>query len=37
MNAVGHRVLLFENAATGRGKVSYRRWADRHYGLIDLA
>ena len=34
MNAVGHRFLFFENAATGRGNVVYRRY-DGHYGLIE--
>ena len=34
MNAVGHRFLFFENAATGRGSVLYRRY-DGHYGLIE--
>ena len=36
MNAVEHRFVLFENAATGRGSVIYRRY-DGHYGLIDPA
>lgn len=34
MNLVGHRFLFFENAATGRGNVIYRR-SDGHYGLIE--
>ena len=34
MNAVGHRFVFFENAATGRGNVVYRR-CDGHYGLIE--
>jgi len=34
MNAVGHRFMFFENAATGRGNVIYRRY-DGHYGLIE--
>jgi len=34
MNAVGHRFPFFENAATGRGSVVYRRY-DGHYGLIE--
>jgi ribosomal subunit interface protein len=34
MNAVGHRFLFFENAATGRGNVMYRRY-DGQYGLIE--
>jgi hypothetical protein len=36
MDAVGHRFLFFENAATGRGNVIYRRY-DGHYGLIEPA
>lgn len=36
MNAVNHRFLFFENAATGRGNVIYRRY-DGHYGLIEPA
>jgi ribosomal subunit interface protein len=36
MNAVGHRFLFFENSATGRGNVIYRRY-DGHYGLIEPA
>ena len=36
MNAVGHRFLFFENTATGRGNVIYRRY-DGHYGLIEPA
>ena len=36
MNAVGHRFLFFENAATGRGNIIYRRY-DGHYGLIEPA
>ena len=36
MNAIGHRFLFFENAATGRGNVIYRRY-DGHYGLIEPA
>jgi len=36
MNAVSHRFLFFENAATGRGNVIYRRY-DGHYGLIEPA
>ncbi|HYB26437.1 MAG TPA: sigma 54 modulation/S30EA ribosomal C-terminal domain-containing protein [Solirubrobacteraceae bacterium] len=36
MNAVAHRFLFFENAATGRGNVIYRRY-DGHYGLIEPA
>lgn len=34
MNMVGHRFLFFQNAATGRGNVMYRRY-DGHYGLIE--
>ena len=34
MNAVAHRFMFFENAATGRGNVIYRR-ADGNYGLIE--
>jgi ribosomal subunit interface protein len=34
MNAVSHRFLFFENAATGRGNVIYRRY-DGDYGLIE--
>jgi ribosomal subunit interface protein len=34
MSAVGHRFMLFENRATGRGNVIYRRY-DGHYGLIE--
>ena len=34
MNAVEHRFLYFENAATGRGNVIYRRY-DGHYGLVE--
>jgi hypothetical protein len=34
MNEVGHRFLFFENAASGRGNVLYRRY-DGHYGLIE--
>jgi Sigma 54 modulation/S30EA ribosomal protein C terminus len=33
MDALGHRLLFFEDAATGRGNVIYRRY-DGHYGLI---
>jgi ribosomal subunit interface protein len=36
MNAVGHRFLFFENAASGRGNVIYLRY-DGHYGLIEPA
>lgn len=36
MNALGHRFLFFENAATGRGNVIYLRY-DGHYGLIGPA
>jgi ribosomal subunit interface protein len=36
MNLVSHRFLFFENAATGRGNVIYRRY-DGHYGLIEPA
>jgi ribosomal subunit interface protein len=36
MDTVGHRFLFFEDAATGRGSVIYRRY-DGHYGLIELA
>jgi ribosomal subunit interface protein len=36
MNAAGHRFLFFEDAATGRGTVIYRRY-DGHYGLIEPA
>jgi ribosomal subunit interface protein len=36
MDAVGHRFLFFENAATGRGNVIYLRY-DGHYGLIEPA
>ena len=36
MNLVSHRFLFFENAATGRGNVIYRRY-DGHYGLIEQA
>jgi len=36
MHIVGHRFLFFENAATGRGNVIYRRY-DGHYGLIEPA
>lgn len=36
MNEVGHRFLFFENAATGRGNILYRRY-DGHYGLIEPA
>jgi ribosomal subunit interface protein len=36
MNAMGHRFLFFENAATGRGNVIYRRY-DGNYGLIEPA
>ena len=36
MNAVEHGSCFFENAATGRGSVIYRRY-DGHYGLIDPA
>ncbi len=36
MDAVEHRFLFFENAATGRGNVIYRRY-DGHYGLIEPA
>ncbi|MGZ4198286.1 MAG: ribosome hibernation promotion factor [Solirubrobacteraceae bacterium] len=36
MNAVNHRFLFFEDAATGRGDVIYRRY-DGHYGLIEPA
>jgi len=36
MNAVRHRFLFFENAATRRGNVIYRRH-DGHYGLIEPA
>jgi hypothetical protein len=36
MDALGHRFLFFENAATGRGNVIYRRY-DGHYGLIEPA
>jgi ribosomal subunit interface protein len=36
MNALNHRFLFFENAATGRGNVIYRRH-DGHYGLIEPA
>jgi ribosomal subunit interface protein len=35
MNEVGHRFLFFENPATGRGNVLYRRY-DGNYGLIEL-
>jgi ribosome-associated translation inhibitor RaiA len=34
MNAVSHRFMFFENAATGRGNVIYRR-LDGNYGLIE--
>jgi ribosomal subunit interface protein len=34
MDALNHRFLFFENAATGRGNVIYRRY-DGHYGLIE--
>jgi hypothetical protein len=34
MNEVGHRFLFFENAASGRGNILYRRY-DGHYGLIE--
>ena len=34
MDAVEHRFLFFENVATGRGNVIYRRY-DGHYGLIE--
>jgi ribosome-associated translation inhibitor RaiA len=33
IGAAGQRFVLFENAATGRGNVIYRRY-DGHYGLI---
>lgn len=33
MDAVAHRFLFFENLATGRGNIIYRRY-DGHYGLI---
>jgi ribosomal subunit interface protein len=36
MNAVDHRFLFFEDAASGRGNVIYRRY-DGHYGLIEPA
>jgi ribosomal subunit interface protein len=36
MNTVSHRFLFFENEATGRGNVIYRRY-DGHYGLIEPA
>jgi ribosomal subunit interface protein len=36
MNALGHRFLFFENAASGRGNVMYRRY-DGQYGLIEPA
>ena len=36
MNAVEHRFVFFENAATGRGSVIYRRY-DGLYGLIEPA
>jgi ribosomal subunit interface protein len=36
MNAVSHRFLFFENQATARGNVIYRRY-DGHYGLIEPA
>ena len=34
MNEVGHRFLFFENAASRRGNILYRRY-DGHYGLIE--
>ncbi len=34
MDAVDHRFLYFENAATGRGNVIYRRY-DGHYGVVE--
>jgi ribosomal subunit interface protein len=36
MNAGGHEFLFFENSATRRGNVIYRRY-DGHYGLIEPA
>jgi len=36
MSAVGHRFMFFENAATSRGNVIYRRY-DGHLGLIEPA
>jgi ribosomal subunit interface protein len=36
MDALEHRFLFFENAASGRGNVIYRRY-DGHYGLIEPA
>ena len=36
MNTVGRRFLFFENAATRRANVLYRRY-DGHYGLIEPA
>ncbi len=36
MNALEHRFLFFEDRATGRGNVIYRRY-DGHYGLIEPA
>lgn len=36
MNSVSHRFMFYEDAASGRGNVIYRRY-DGHYGLIELA
>ena len=33
ISASGERFVFFENAASGRGNVIYRRY-DGHYGLI---
>ncbi len=36
MNAISHRFMFFEDAASARGNVIYRRY-DGNYGLIELA